>query len=405
MGLETPYVPWGCHPELIAAARAASSAAPTGSCATSSPAASSATASRSSRCWRRSRRPPTSACGWSSRPRSSASRCAPPRRPRRARLADRAAARRPADGRAPARARRLRRLPRAGALGGARAAALRGDRVRAAGDHQRRAADERGDPRRRATGSWSARTPNGTAKSGIPALDPDVGDLRRAIERLADDALRAELAAGAIARPRQRAAWAATVAGIGELLATAANRVAWRASWGFSDQIDRYRKRAGHRPRRPAPARAQPEPPPAPFVCGVTRSGTTLLRLMLDSHPDVAIPGETHWVPKLIKAFERSKQTGEDAADLAIDHKRWGDFHLDADELRDADHRACTRSRRPTRSAPSTCSTPSARARPATATRRPATCRRCAGSSACCPRRASSTSSATAATSRSRTCG
>ena len=31
---------------------------------------------------------------------------------------------------------------------------------------------------------------NGTAKSGIPALDPDVGDLRRAIERLADDARR-----------------------------------------------------------------------------------------------------------------------------------------------------------------------------------------------------------------------
>ena len=40
-------------------------------------------------------------------------------------------------------------------------------------------------------------TPNGTAKSGIPALDPDVGELRAAIERLADDALRAELAAGA----------------------------------------------------------------------------------------------------------------------------------------------------------------------------------------------------------------
>ena len=72
---------------------------------------------------------------------------------------------------------------------------------------------------------------------------------------------------------------------------------------GFSDQIERYRKRldivlAGRRLRG-----RTPEPPPAPFVCGVTRSGTTLLRLMLDAHPDVAIPGETHWVPKLIKAF------------------------------------------------------------------------------------------------------
>src|SRR3712207_2283470 len=76
------------------------------------------------------------------------------------------------------------------------------------------------------------------------------------------------------------------------------------------------------------------EPPPAPFVCGVTRSGTTLLRLMLDSHPEMAIPGETHWLPKLIKAFERSQQSADDAADLIIDHKRWGDFHLDAEALR-----------------------------------------------------------------------
>src|SRR3712207_9492179 len=65
-------------------------------------------------------------------------------------------------------------------------------------------------------------------------------------------------------------------------------------------------------------------PGPAPFVCGVTRSGTTLLRLMLDAHPEVAIPGETHWVPKLIKAFERGKQTPADAADLIIDHTQIG---------------------------------------------------------------------------------
>ncbi len=66
-------------------------------------------------------------------------------------------------------------------------------------------------------------TENGTAKSGIPALDPDVADLRRAIERLADDSLRGELAAGALrVRDRERT-WTATVAGIGELLATAAN--------------------------------------------------------------------------------------------------------------------------------------------------------------------------------------
>jgi hypothetical protein len=104
---------------------------------------------------------------------------------------------------------------------------------------------------------------------------------------------------------------------------------------GLSDQFDRYRKRAGIVFARRRLKGRTPEPPPAPFVCGVTRSGTTLLRLMLDSHPEVAIPGETHWVPKLIKAFERSKQSGDDAATLAIDHKRWGDFHLDGHELRE----------------------------------------------------------------------
>ncbi len=33
----------------------------------------------------------------------------------------------------------------------------------------------------------------------------------------------------------------------------------------------------------------------APFVVGVGRSGTTLLRMMLDAHPELAIPPETHF--------------------------------------------------------------------------------------------------------------
>jgi len=34
-----------------------------------------------------------------------------------------------------------------------------------------------------------------------------------------------------------------------------------------------------------------------PFVVGSPRSGTTLLRFMLDSHPDLAIPPETWFLP------------------------------------------------------------------------------------------------------------
>jgi hypothetical protein len=75
-------------------------------------------------------------------------------------------------------------------------------------------------------------------------------------------------------------------------------------------------------------------PPPAPFVCGVTRSGTTLIRLMLDSHPALAIPGETHWVPKLIRRMESHKKTPQELADLIIGSKRWQEFHLDEGEFR-----------------------------------------------------------------------
>jgi Sulfotransferase family len=99
--------------------------------------------------------------------------------------------------------------------------------------------------------------------------------------------------------------------------------------------MDKIKRRAGIvLARRRLKGRTEP-PAPAPFVCGVTRSGTTLVRLMLDAHPDLAIPGETHWLPKLIKAAERGKQSANDYADLIIDHKRWGDFHLDAEELRE----------------------------------------------------------------------
>ncbi|MEJ7875623.1 MAG: sulfotransferase [Solirubrobacterales bacterium] len=76
-------------------------------------------------------------------------------------------------------------------------------------------------------------------------------------------------------------------------------------------------------------------PAPAPFVCGVTRSGTTLARLMLDSHPDLAIPGETHWVPKLIRRVESKKRSPDELAEIIIGSKRWQEFHLDADALRE----------------------------------------------------------------------
>ena len=84
---------------------------------------------------------------------------------------------------------------------------------------------------------------------------------------------------------------------------------------------------------------AQPDEPPAPFVVGVARSGTTLLRLMLDAHPELAIPPETHFIPKVAKAMgELPKTVGEGemrrrALAEITGHRRWPDFGLDAREL------------------------------------------------------------------------
>lgn len=77
----------------------------------------------------------------------------------------------------------------------------------------------------------------------------------------------------------------------------------------------------------------QRQGPPVPFIVGVTRSGTTLLRLMLDAHPELAIPPETHFVPQLIKTTKKGGVSCEEAHGVVTGHRQWGDFDLDSGEL------------------------------------------------------------------------
>jgi len=74
---------------------------------------------------------------------------------------------------------------------------------------------------------------------------------------------------------------------------------------------------------------------PAPFIVGVGRSGTTLLRMMLDAHPELAIPPETHFANPLIQASGRIRFTAEIAKRAIVrdQRRRWRDFGLDEDEL------------------------------------------------------------------------
>jgi hypothetical protein len=82
--------------------------------------------------------------------------------------------------------------------------------------------------------------------------------------------------------------------------------------------------------------RVRKKGPPAPFIVGMTRSGTTLLRLMLDAHPDMTIPPETHFIPDLIGAFNKGEDTPEAVLPIFTDNRRWGDFGLSEKEMRKA---------------------------------------------------------------------
>ena len=74
---------------------------------------------------------------------------------------------------------------------------------------------------------------------------------------------------------------------------------------------------------------------PTPFIVGVGRSGTTLLRLMLDAHPQLAIPGETHFIPALIKT---AKQTGskQETLDVLTESGTWPNLGLTREAVADA---------------------------------------------------------------------
>jgi hypothetical protein len=75
---------------------------------------------------------------------------------------------------------------------------------------------------------------------------------------------------------------------------------------------------------------------PAPFVVGVNRSGTTLLRMMLDAHPDLTMPPETHFVPELIDVAESGSATPEALLATITGQREWGDFGLTEEQLLEA---------------------------------------------------------------------
>lgn len=82
------------------------------------------------------------------------------------------------------------------------------------------------------------------------------------------------------------------------------------------------------------------EPIPPFFVVGAARSGTTLLRVMLERHPAVAIPPESHFIPRMWEqrrrygAEGRLERPGEFLRDLAADG-RFRSWSLPVDAVRE----------------------------------------------------------------------
>jgi hypothetical protein len=75
-----------------------------------------------------------------------------------------------------------------------------------------------------------------------------------------------------------------------------------------------------------------------PMIVGAPRSGTTLLRFMLDAHPELAIPPETGFVVPCLKLRGRGEALRRKFVDTVVqfppDAPGWADFQIPADEFR-----------------------------------------------------------------------
>lgn len=66
---------------------------------------------------------------------------------------------------------------------------------------------------------------------------------------------------------------------------------------------------------------------------GLGRSGNTLLRLMLDAHPDLAIPPETDFIPELATRCEPAEDPAGEFIRVVTGHWRFTDLGVDGAEL------------------------------------------------------------------------
>jgi glycosyltransferase involved in cell wall biosynthesis len=74
--------------------------------------------------------------------------------------------------------------------------------------------------------------------------------------------------------------------------------------------------------------------PPAPFIVGSGGCGAALLRSMLDRHPLLAVPPETHLPYKLIARMGNGVGARKRFVNKMLENPRWAEFQLDAEHFR-----------------------------------------------------------------------
>jgi len=79
--------------------------------------------------------------------------------------------------------------------------------------------------------------------------------------------------------------------------------------------------------------KAEPGHPPMPFIVGVGRSGTTLLRLIMDAHPDMAIPPEAHWLVPGIRYLEENPWSLDGLWEVLSAHHGWDRMPFNKEKL------------------------------------------------------------------------
>lgn len=85
------------------------------------------------------------------------------------------------------------------------------------------------------------------------------------------------------------------------------------------------------------PAQESVQRSPLPVVVGCPRSGTSLLAVMLDSHPDVAVPPETSFIGAVATLQGSNEVVRQSFFDIVtadrIAISNWSDFGLDKDQF------------------------------------------------------------------------